>query len=389
MRKITYRAVYNRKKHLNASSKALLQVEAYLEGRKIYFSTHIYLTPNQWDKNRQLIKEHPLANELNMMVREFILKLELKELELWKNGYEICLELLKEKCTTLSSSSFVAYIQEFVNASNIKETTRKNRLTTCSLIAMFRPHATFKDVNSRFVFEFERFLYNKNLQMNTVAKHMKHLRLFVNSSIDNGYLNAEDYAFKRYRIKTKEFKHAFLTSEEVNKLEQMNLINRQISLQHTLDAFLFCCYTGLRYSDFTSLTEDNIVEIDKKKWIVFRSVKTDVEVKLPLNLLFEGKPLILLKKHIRHLNKFFTLKSNSAVNKELIRIGKLAKIEKHFSFHSARHTNATLLMEKGANITTVQKLLGHRSISTTQIYSQILESTLVNDLKKCSQAKCK
>lgn len=306
-----------------------------------------------------------------------------------EKGYEISLELLKEKCTTLTSSSFVAYIQEFVNASNIKETTRKNRLTTCSLLAMFRPHATFKDVNSRFVFEFERFLYNKNLQTNTVAKHMKHLRLFVNSSIDNGYLSPEDYAFKRYRIKTKEFKHAFLTSEEVNKLEQMNLINRQISLQHTLDAFLFCCYTGLRYSDFTSLTEDNVVEIDKKTWIVFRSVKTDVEVKLPLNLLFEGKPLILLKKNMRHLKKFFTLKSNSAVNKELIRIGKLAKIEKHFSFHSARHTNATLLMEKGANITTVQKLLGHRSISTTQIYSQILESTLVNDLKKCSQAKYK
>ena len=225
--------------------------------------------------------------------------------------------------------------------------------------------------------------------MNTVAKHMKQLRLFVNSSIDNGYLSPEDYAFKRYRIQTKEFKHAFLTSEEVNKLEQMNLINRQLSLQHTLDAFLFCCYTGLRYSDFTSLTEDKVVEIDKKTWIVFRSVKTDVEVKLPLNLLFEGKPLILLKKNMRHLKKFFTLKSNSAVNKELIRIGKLAKIEKHFSFHSARHTNATLLMEKVANITTVQKLLGHRSISTTQIYSQILESTLVNDLKKCSQTKCK
>ena len=295
MRKITYRAVYNRKKHLNAFNKALLQVEAYLEGKKIYFSTHIYLSPHQWDKRKQLIKEHPHASELNMMLKEFILNLEVKELELWKNGYEISLELLKEKCTTLSSSSFVAYIQEFVNASNIKETTRKNRLTTCSLIAMFRPHATFKDVNSRFVFEFERFLYNKNLQMNTVAKHMKHLRLFVNSSIDNGYLNPEDYAFKRYRIKTKEFKHAFLTSEEVNKLEQMQLVNRHISLQHTLEAFLFCCYTGLRYSDFINLTEDNVVEIDKKTWIVFRSVKTDVEVKLPLSLLFEGKPLIILK----------------------------------------------------------------------------------------------
>ena len=56
-------------------------------------------------------------------------------------------------------------------------------------------------------------------------------------------------------------------------------------------------------------------------------------------------------------------------NKELIRLGKLANIPKLFSFHSARHTNATLLIYMGAQITTVQKLLGHRNISTTQIYS--------------------
>ena len=95
MRKITYRAVYNRKKHINAFNKAMLQVEAYLEGKKIYFSTHIYLSPHQWDKRKQLIKEHPHASELNMMLKEFILNLEVKELELWKNGYEISLELLK------------------------------------------------------------------------------------------------------------------------------------------------------------------------------------------------------------------------------------------------------------------------------------------------------
>jgi site-specific recombinase XerD len=69
----------------------------------------------------------------------------------------------------------------------------------------------------------------------------------------------------------------------------------------------------------------------------------------------------------------------------LIRIGKLAGIQKHFSFHSARHTNATLLIYKGVNITTVQKLLGHRNVSTTQIYSEVMGSTIVNDLKKCSK----
>ena len=65
----------------------------------------------------------------------------------------------------------------------------------------------------------------------------------------------------------------------------------------------------------------------------------------------------------------------------------MAGIEKHFSFHSARHTNATLLIYKGVNITTVQKLLGHRDLSTTQIYSDVMESTIVRDLKKCDKNK--
>lgn len=65
----------------------------------------------------------------------------------------------------------------------------------------------------------------------------------------------------------------------------------------------------------------------------------------------------------------------------MIRIGKLARINKHFSFHSARHTNATLLIYKGANITTVQKLLGHKNLATTQIYGEVMGSTIVRDLK--------
>ena len=56
MRKICYRFVYNRKRRLNAQGMALLQIEAYLERKKIYFSSHIYLTPEQWDERKKLIK---------------------------------------------------------------------------------------------------------------------------------------------------------------------------------------------------------------------------------------------------------------------------------------------------------------------------------------------
>ena len=64
----------------------------------------------------------------------------------------------------------------------------------------------------------------------------------------------------------------------------------------------------------------------------------------------------------------------------------MARINKHFSFHSARHTNATLLIYNGINITTVQKLLGHKSVKTTQIYTNVMDMTIIHDLEKMKQA---
>lgn len=75
------------------------------------------------------------------------------------------------------------------------------------------------------------------------------------------------------------------------------------------------------------------------------------------------------------------------INKELNILGKLAEIDKRISFHTARHTNATLLIYSGANITTVQKLLGHKSVKTTQVYANIMDITLVRDLEKAIYSK--
>lgn len=50
--------------------------------------------------------------------------------------------------------------------------------------------------------------------------------------------------------------------------------------------------------------------------------------------------------------------------------------------HTARHTNATLLIYNGVNITTVQKLLGHKSVKTTQVYTNVMDMTIVHDLEK-------
>ena len=153
------------------------------------------------------------------------------------------------------------------------------------------------------------------------------------------------------------------------------------------DAFLFCCYAGLRYSHFISLKSTDFVEFNQETWLIYKSVKTSAEVRLPLYLLFEGKALLILQRYMDDLNCFFKLKDNSNINKELNILRRLAGIDKHISFHTARHTNATLLIYSGANITTVQKLLGHKSVKTTQVYANIMDITLVRDLEKASYSK--
>lgn len=385
MRKISYRFVYNRKKSLNGRGTALVQVEAYLNKKKVYFSTHVYLRPEQWDAKRGTVKNHPNQEALNSMLNEFIIELEKKELTLWRQGKTITLSLVKEEFKSKTDASFLGFARKEIDSSQLKDSTKRNHLTTIALLQSFKPTIEFEDLTYNFVMDFERFLHNNGFQTNTIAKHMKHLKTFVNAAINKGYIDSNNYAFRRYKIKMKEGKHVFLLPEEMKKLETLSLTERNGILEHTLDAFLFCCYTGLRYSDFVNMTKKNVVKMDGKSWLIFDSVKTGAEVKLPLNLLFEGKALALLKKYQGKWDTFFSIKSNSSVNKELIRIGKLAQINKHFSFHSARHTNATLLIYRGANITTVQKLLGHKNLSTTQIYGEVMGSTIVRDLKKCQK----
>lgn len=124
------------------------------------------------------------------------------------------------------------------------------------------------------------------------------------------------------------------------------------------------------------------MNIDDKIWLMYKSVKTGVETRLPLYLLFNGKAISILNKYKHNMNSFFKISSNSSIDKELKRIKALAGVNTHISFHTARHTNATLLVYKGVNITTVQKLLGHKNIRTTQHYADILPQGIVKDLEK-------
>ena len=171
-------------------------------------------------------------------------------------------------------------------------------------------------------------------------------------------------------------KKGFLTFDQLRKIESMDLKGAEDKAR---DAFLIGCYTGLRYSDIISLRNEHI----KNGWITKKMIKTGFIVEIPIKTLFGGKMEILIEKYggnIENLTK--RIADNATTNRILRRILDKVGADAKITFHSSRHTFATLLGQKGVPLTTIQKLLGHQKLQTTQIYSEVTKTNIVNDIKR-------
>ena len=144
------------------------------------------------------------------------------------------------------------------------------------------------------------------------------------------------------------------------------------------DIFLFSCFTGLAYIDVANLTEDNIVELDGRKWIMTKRQKTNIAT----NILLLEIPGMILEKYrpVRKERKLLPVISNQKMNGYLKEIADLCGIKKHLTFHMARHTFATMSLSKGVPIESVSKMLGHTNIRTTQIYARITNKKIEADM---------
>lgn len=175
-----------------------------------------------------------------------------------------------------------------------------------------------------------------------------------------------------------EAKHGYLTSAQVSRLEHMALRGKEA---HVRDAFLFCCWTGLRFSDFATLRPEHIQD----GWISKKMVKTGYLVEVPLDKLFDGRAHKMIDRYggVERLTR--NIGKNSDVNAVLHDV--IALLEENVkpvfkvTFHTSRHTFATLLLQQGMPMTTIQQLLGHRKIETTAIYGERDRNTLEAQLK--------
>ena len=137
--------------------------------------------------------------------------------------------------------------------------------------------------------------------------------------------------------------------------------------------FLFSCMTGLRWSDVYSLTWGEIHDFNGKKRIIFRQEKTNGLEYLDLNeqaaaLLGERgdkTPTETVFYGIRYTESTSYILENWCIQAGIT--------NKHITFHSSRHTFAVMMLDLGVDIFTLSKLLGHKSIKSTQVYAKILD----------------
>lgn len=257
--------------------------------------------------------------------------------------------------------------------------TRTDERITLNVIKKFCPSATFADITYEFLGDFENYCIRTGRSINTINKYFRHIKKFVYIGMDKDLIQKNP--FRHYRIRNQASRRAHLSPEELRAFENLKLTGRDTRYQKVLDMFLFSCYTGLRFSDIKSLNIKELKTEYGQKWIEKDMQKTGESIRVPVSCLFSGKPLAILHEYLSpETGEIFNEMSNPHVNRCLKELANLAGVHKLVCFHVARHTFATLLLNKGISITTVQKLLGHKKIQTTQIYSKVIDTTMIKEL---------
>ena len=231
-----------------------------------------------------------------------------------------------------------------------------------------------------FLNDFDFFLRTKaNINNNSAVKHTKNLSKILKICYHNNWIEKDLVIF--YKGRFNEVNVNFLTDEELSSIREKEFSGKGLELVR--DMFVFSCYTGLAYIDIFNLTKDQLSKgIDGNLWIITNRQKTGSTSNIPLLPVAEE----IIKKYENHpvssnSGKLLPVYTNQKVNEYLKTIAENCGINKKLTFHCARHTFATTVtLGNNVSMESVSKMLGHKSIKTTQHYAKILDSKVSQDM---------
>ena len=219
------------------------------------------------------------------------------------------------------------------------------------------------------------------LNEKSINRHISSLKGFYLYLVDNNVIR-ESPLEEIYSLKTKKTLPKYLSVEEVDRLLNINL---KTPFDYRNKAMLEVMYaTGLRVSELVSLCfsnidfENSLIRVNgkgKKDRIVPLGEIAQYYLKIYIND-YRSKLLNKNNYDLIFLNNHGKPISRQGFNFILNNIRKEVKIDKDITPHTLRHSFATHLLERGADIRSIQEMLGHENISTTNIYTYVVNNVL-------------
>ncbi|MCM8795841.1 MAG: site-specific tyrosine recombinase XerD [Candidatus Omnitrophica bacterium] len=241
---------------------------------------------------------------------------------------------------------------------------------------------SFLRINKNDIINFMLYQKDKGLSPNSIARRLAALKVFYRFLVREGILKADPTSLIDSPKLYKKIPETLSLNEVDALLAQPNPRDKQGIRDKAILETLYA--TGMRVSEVVNLRQDNInlevgflrcVGKGNKERIIPLGKKAQESIKRYLE---KSRPHLLNKKESEFLflNRFGKKISRQSVWKIIRKYARLARIKKPIRPHILRHSFATHLLERGADLRSVQEMLGHTNISTTQIYTHVNKDRL-------------
>lgn len=372
MNNISIRFRFDKRNEASKTKQGLLHIEVREIGTNdcVLIQTGIRLYKNQFsDKMGFTCKNHDLADAITKQAHDIFNEIHqfaisdrckvLKDVKGWKS---------KENKQLL-----IPFIESEMKLRNMEYNTLKAHVTLVNKLNDFKNIKTFADLTYTNIVAFDKYMRDKKIGNISINKNHSLFNMYIKIAINKELIQKSPYDLFT-PPKGKNNDPVFLTIEEVENIKNLSGLNDR--LERIRDLFVFQCYTGMAYVDMQSFSKNDIQILNGQE--IIRSSRTKTDESFILLFLPDAKKIA--EKYNYNLPKISNQKYNDYL--KLLIAHPEVNINKKVTSHTARHTFATYLLNKGISLETVSKTLGHSSIKQTQLYARILSKKVIDDMKK-------
>ena len=238
--------------------------------------------------------------------------------------------------------------------------------------------------------EYRIFLKKREYAASTINRYLCWLSRLIFRAVSRRIIRCNPFENAKYEKEEKKIR--FLQKSDVMKLMAMRMNDREAELARLM--FVFSCFTGMAIADMEKLEYRHIqTAADGQRYIRKERQKTKVEFIVPLHPIAEAIINYCRKEQARNEEQQMVKEkgdslvfqphcSRSVMGKNLSIAGKACGIRQRLSYHVARHTFGTMSLSAEIPIESIAKMMGHASISSTQIYAQVTDKKISEDMDR-------